>query len=513
MNSAVDLIRSFRQLHVLVIGDAMLDTYLEGTATRLCREGPVPVVSKRAERNIPGGAANTAVNLRTLGAEVIFLAIVGRNTVGALLKSALREQGVDDRWIVEDESAHTLHKLRILADGHYIVRADQDACYDSRKSQEQMLANLEEVFARCNLVVISDYGYGTASDALIEQVRKLRSLHPCPLLVDSKNLRRFNGLRATVVTPSFEEVRALFDPGRVTKSPLAGSSLDNAGVEELGRRLLAMIDAEYAAITMAGDGVVLFGRQGTMRHIPTYRVAPANDVGAGDSFTAAMALAIGAGGTVEEAARIANDAASIAVTRPWTASVSYQELLRRVSLREHTTRSTHRVEQVGSPQALEHLLAELEIKRLDGRTIVFTNGVFDILHAGHVEFLRQAKALGDVLIVAINSDYSARRLKGEKRPINSEGDRMALVAALDPVDHVVLFDEETPAGMIRLMRPHIHVKGGDYADEALPESEAVREVGGRVVILPLAGSISTSSVIDRIIALMTAPDDQTEVTK
>jgi D-beta-D-heptose 7-phosphate kinase/D-beta-D-heptose 1-phosphate adenosyltransferase len=147
-------------------------------------------------------------------------------------------------------------------------------------------------------------------------------------------------------------------------------------------------------------------------------------------------------------------------------------------------------------------VARLEIERQAGKTIVFTNGVFDILHAGHVHFLRQAKALGDVLAVAVNSDSSTRRLKGKHRPIISERDRLALVAALDPVDYVLLFDDDTPTELIRLLRPHIHVKGGDYADEVLPEEDVVREVGGRVVILPLAGSLSTSGVIDRIVALV-----------
>jgi D-beta-D-heptose 7-phosphate kinase/D-beta-D-heptose 1-phosphate adenosyltransferase len=150
---------------------------------------------------------------------------------------------------------------------------------------------------------------------------------------------------------------------------------------------------------------------------------------------------------------------------------------------------------------LSQLTAQLDEARAAGKTIVFTNGVFDILHAGHVQFLRQAKALGDVLVVGVNSDNSARRLKGKHRPINSERDRMALVAALDPVNHVILFDEDTPTELIRTLCPHIHVKGGDYADEELPEATAVQEVGGRIVILPLAGSVSTSSVIDRIVAL------------
>ncbi len=214
----------------------------------------------------------------------------------------------------------------------------------------------------------------------------------------------------------------------------------------------------------------LIDRSGAAQHVPTHPVVQASDIGAGDSFAAAMALALGAGGTIEEAARIANDAASIAVSKRWTATVSHQELLQRVSLREHAARFTSLTGEVASPDALPALLAQLEAARLRGQTIVFTNGVFDILHAGHIQFLRQAKALGDLLVVAINSDASARRLKGKNRPINSERDRAALVAALDPVDFVLLFDEDTPTEMIRLLRPAIHVKGGDYADEALPEA-------------------------------------------
>jgi D-beta-D-heptose 7-phosphate kinase/D-beta-D-heptose 1-phosphate adenosyltransferase len=293
--------------------------------------------------------------------------------------------------------------------------------------------------------------------------------------------------------------------------PRAGTEVNKGEVEQLGRRLLTLLNAEHAAITMAGDGVFLVSRQGGARHVPTHPVAQANDVGAGDSFAAAMALTLGAGGNVEEAAEIANDAASIAVSKRWTAAVSYQELLQRVSLREHTTRSISALAGATSSEALSSLLIQLEAERVCGQTIVFTNGVFDILHAGHIQFLRQAKALGDVLVVAINSDASTQRLKGKNRPIHSERDRMSLVAALEPVDYVVLFDEDTPIEMIRLVRPDIHVKGGDYADEALPEAGAVREVGGRIVILPLAGGISTSSVIDRIIDLAATSDKQMEV--
>ncbi len=505
----VELVRNFRALRVLVIGDAMLDTYLEGTASRLCREGPVPVVRKTGEYYVPGGAANTAANLRALGAEVFFLSIIGHDLAGSRLRSALRDQGVDDSWIVEDESASTLHKLRIQADGQYVVRFDEDAQYHSREIQERLLDNLKQVFIRADLVVVSDYGYGSVSEQLIEQIKILHSLHECPLLVDAKNLYRFRNVGATVVTPNYLEARLLIEHGQSAEPPVSRSGINLSEVEHVGGRLLTILDTEYAAITLAGDGVFLIGREGKSQHIPTHPIAQANDVGAGDSFAAAMALALASGGSIKEAALIAVDAAGIAITKRGTSTVSFQELLQKVSLRDNARLAPPFGTDTYSREAISRFADRLGEERLQGKIIVFTNGVFDILHAGHVQFLRQAKELGDILIVGINSDRSTQRLKGKRRPINSERDRMALVAALDPVDHVVLFDEDTPIELIRALRPDIHVKGGDYTDEFLPEAESVRAVGGRVVILPLAGSLSTTSVIKRIISL--AEQEKVEV--
>ncbi|MBV9231614.1 MAG: D-glycero-beta-D-manno-heptose 1-phosphate adenylyltransferase [Chloroflexi bacterium] len=512
----IECVRHFRQLRALVIGDAMLDTYFEGTASRLCSEGPVPVVSKTAEHRIPGGAANTAANLRALDANVIFLGIVGRDVSGSLLRTALRECGVADSWLVEDESASTLHKLRILADGQYVVRFDEGGPDGHAKSgtivggqvayteacQRELLARLEEAYEQCDLVLISDYGYGVASPQLIERLQMLHAAHPKVLLVDSKALHHFQNLKATIVTPNYLEARLLVERMEAqAHRELLQSTVTLAEVERIGWQVVALLDTEHVAITLAEHGVFLLDRQGNATYLPAHPVAHANDVGAGDSFAAALALALAAGSSVEEATQIGIDAASIAITKQWTAVVHYQELLQRVSLRAYATSTPARVHDNDVHESWSRLAALLNEERLAGRTIVFTNGVFDILHAGHIQFLRQARALGDVLVVGVNSDSCTRRLKGVGRPINSERDRIALVAALDVVDHVVLFNDDTPSELIRVLKPHIHVKGGDYADEALPEAEAVREVGGRVVILPLAGSMSTTSMIDRIVSL------------
>jgi D-beta-D-heptose 7-phosphate kinase/D-beta-D-heptose 1-phosphate adenosyltransferase len=485
--SGLDIVRGFQGLRALVVGDAMLDRYLDGVATRICKEAPVPVLVKAAEHHAPGGAANVAVNLRALGAEVVFVGLVGRDPAARELRAALQERGVDDRWLVEDGDCTTICKTRILADDQYVVRLDDGETRTCGESgRRRLLRAIETAFPRCDLVVVPDYGYGVASEAAISKLRVLREARRVVMAVDAKDVRRFAAAAATVVTPNFAEAcAAAGEP-----APPAARPVDPPHAERIGRRLLDLIDAEYAAVTLAGDGVMVVARTGEGTHLPAHRVPHAGDVGAGDTFTAAMALALSSGADAVQAARIGIDAAGIAVTQRRTSAVRHQELLRRVSL------------DGPAPTApLKTLAAILDAERYAGKAIVFTNGVFDILHAGHVQILQRAKRLGDVLVVGVNSDASVRRLKGQARPINHERDRLALVAALDPVDHAILFEEDTPANLIRALRPHIHVKGGDYTPETLPEIDAVREVGARVEILSLVEGRSTTNVIQRIVTL------------
>lgn len=493
--TALDVVRGFQGLRALVVGDAMLDTYLDGPATRLCKEGPVPVVVKTTEHQAPGGAANVAVNLRALGADVIFIGLVGQDRAAEELRAALRARQVDDGGLIADPGCATIRKMRILANEQYVVRVDEG---ETRGCTEQgrrcLLEAVEAAFPRCDVVVVPDYGYGAASDEVIALLRRLRQARPVVLAVDAKDVRRFATAGATIVTPNLAEACAA-----AGEPDAAAPGGDPARAERVARRLLELIDAEIIAVTLACDGVLLLERSGTATHLPAHAVPRAGDVGAGDSFTAAMALALTSGAGAVQAAKIGIDAAGIAVTQPWTSAVRFQDLLRRVSL-DGSAPST----------PLKALAAILDAERFAGKTIVFTNGVFDILHAGHVQLLQRAKRLGDILVVGVNSDASVRRLKGQARPINHERDRLALVAALDPVDHAILFEEDTPADLIRALRPHIHVKGGDYVADRLPEIEAVREVGARVEILPLVEGRSTTNVIQKIVML--AADGLMEVT-
>ena len=496
MASATELVRCFRGKRVLVVGDVMLDSYFEGTAARLCTEGPVPIVKRTAEIRQPGGAGNSAANLAALGAEPRLVGIVGNDTTGAALRSALRERGVSDEWLIQDEAATTLHKLRILADGQYVVRFDEgDTSSQSPDVIERFMQSLDAAIEGCDAILVSDYTFGAISDELLRRLPALHFERNIPLIVDSKNLGRFARVGATVVTPNNFEAGLLVAPAAPTDTDYV----------RLGRRLLSTIDAEYAAITLARHGVLLAGRDGHCIQLPAHPILRANDVGAGDTFAAALALGLASGADMVAAAEIGIDAATIAISKPHTSTVGHQELLQRVNLRELSS-------QVDTGDAaLVRLLETLELRRMVGERVVFTNGVFDILHAGHVEFLRQARAQGDLLVVGVNSDRSARQLKGRNRPINSERDRLALIGALDAVDYCVLFDDQTPTELIRQIRPHVHVKGGDHSGVELPEAQAVREAGGEVVILPLVGNLSTTSVIDRIVALSFAPEAEAGV--
>jgi D-beta-D-heptose 7-phosphate kinase/D-beta-D-heptose 1-phosphate adenosyltransferase len=483
--SSVDVVRGFPGLRVLVVGDAMLDTWLEGDAIRLCKEAPVPVVREVATTHCAGGAANTAANLAALGAEVIFISLVGRDAAARHLRGAIRAAGVDDAWLVEDPATSTLHKLRVIANGQYVVRFDEgDPSTATERNRSLFASRVAEAYIHCDVVVISDYCHGVVSDEVVARLSQLRDAGPRIVAVDSKEIARFRTSRATLMTPNVAEALKAVDPNGAS-----GLSPDAAAAPRIAKLLRAMVDAEHIAVTMAEEGVLLTAPTGEQTHLPCHPVPRASDVGAGDTLTAAAALALAAGAEPAQALRIGIDAASIAITRDRTAVVSGQELLRRVSLDDNA-----------HAPSLKDLVTRLEEDRYLGRRIVFTNGVFDILHAGHVQLLQRARALGDILVVGINSDASTRRLKGPTRPVNRESDRLALVSALEAVDYAVLFDEDRPDDLIRAIRPHIHVKGGDYDAASLPEIDAVREVGAQVEILSLVHGRSTTALIDRILA-------------
>jgi D-beta-D-heptose 7-phosphate kinase / D-beta-D-heptose 1-phosphate adenosyltransferase len=487
------LIDSFQNLNLLVVGDAMLDSYLAGTARSICREAPVPVVSLASRVDVPGGAANTAVNVRRLGGRVAFLSTVGDDLEGGLLRRALAGAGVDTDAVLVCAGRQTLAKHRVIAGSQLLVRFDQGSTGPvGAASERELIARLSDLFPRCDAVIISDYGYGILTPRLIARLAELQAGLPRVIVADSRHLPAFRDVGITAVKPNYAEAVELLGLRPDSEEPRADA------VAARAEQLLGLTGARVAAVTLDAEGAIVLERGSSPYRTYSRPVRSALAAGAGDTFLGALALAYAAGADTPAAAEIASAAGSIVVAKEGTASCSGEEL--RVALAADGKYVTE----------LDRLVARLEFYRQQGRRIVFTNGCFDILHRGHVTYLSRAKALGDVLVVGINSDAGVRRLKGAERPINTLEDRAQVLAALSCVDHLVAFDEPTPVGLIRALRPDVFVKGGDYTRATLPEASVVEQLGGVVHILPYLPDRSTTGIIDRIRAAASAGAALTE---
>jgi D-beta-D-heptose 7-phosphate kinase/D-beta-D-heptose 1-phosphate adenosyltransferase len=474
-------VAGFRSVRALVLGEAMLDSYVHGDAQRLSREAPVPIVQISDRIDAPGGAANTAVNVSTLGAEAVLLSVVGADAEAARLRETLGRAGVDPETLIPAPERVTLTKERVAAANQMLVRVDSGTTEPIEPGlEDRLIERLAAAYPAADVVIVSDYDYGVMTPRVIATLGELERAAPRPLIVDARDLRRYRRLPVTAVKPNYAEAIGLLGDaeqrGTRRRALQIGSS---------GERLLELTGARIVAVTVDADGVFVFERDA-----PPYRTyarprADAQATGGGDTFVATFALALAGGASTPEAAELASAAAAVVVGRPGTATCSAEDLERALSL--------------GGKRIRER--AELGTRarayRESGQRIVFTNGCFDILHRGHITYLDRAKALGDVLIVGVNDDESVRRLKGPDRPINTLDDRLLVLEALSCVDHVVPFAEDTPAHLLELVRPDVFAKGGDYSRDSLPEAPLVERLGGTVQILPLVEDRSTSGIIAR----------------
>ncbi len=480
----------FGSLHVLVIGDAMLDSYLEGDAGALCREAPVPIVAVNRRVDVPGGAANAAANIRGLGGQATLLTAIGDDAEGATLRRALDDCGVATAHVLGRAARQTLAKHRVIAASQILVRFDQGSTGPvDRATEQELIDRLADLFPTCDALVISDYGYGILTPRVIAAIAELQAQSPRVVVVDSKFLPAYRDVGVTAIKPNYAEAMQLLglpaEPDQQTRAET---------IAEHAERLFDLTGAQIAAVTLDTDGAIVIERGGAAYRTYARPARHATAAGAGDTFLSALALALAAGADTPAAAELASAAAAVVVGKAGTATCSAEEL--RASMTATGKYVTD----------LERLVAQVRYYREQGRRIVFTNGCFDILHRGHVTYLSRAKALGDILIVGVNSDAGVRRLKGPGRPINTLEDRAQILAALSCVDHLIAFDEPTPIELLRALRPNVFVKGGDYTRAALPEAPVVEELGGVVQILPYLPDRSTTSMIERIRA--TAIDAQ-----
>jgi D-beta-D-heptose 7-phosphate kinase / D-beta-D-heptose 1-phosphate adenosyltransferase len=468
-------IPDFTKANVLVIGDLMLDRYWHGDTSRISPEAPVPVVLVNGAEERAGGAGNVALNIAALGAATQVLGYTGEDEAAHSLQTILESAGIEC-YFERVAAGKTITKLRVLSRHQQLIRLDFEDGFHAA-AHEKLLARASVAMADARAVVLSDYGKGTLCQ--VPQLIAAARMQKLPVLVDPKGADFELYRNATLITPNMHEFEAV-----------VGRCSSEAQIVAKGMALIEKINLEALLITRSEKGMTLLRRGVAPLHLPTHAREVFDVTGAGDTVIAVLAAALAAGVPLDEATALANLGAGVVVGKLGTATVSPEEL--HAAMREEIPLQRGVV-------AEERVVKLVEQAKLQGQTVVMTNGVFDILHPGHVSYLQQARKLGDRLIVAVNDDASVQRLKGKDRPINSLAHRMAVLAALECVDWVVPFSEDTPERVICMVLPKILVKGGDYKPEQVAGGTCVIAHGGQVRILDFVEGHSTSDIIKNIL--------------
>jgi D-beta-D-heptose 7-phosphate kinase / D-beta-D-heptose 1-phosphate adenosyltransferase len=478
------LSQALRRQTVLCIGDLMLDEFVYGEVSRISPEAPAPVIAvQRSETNI-GGAGNVARNIAALGARCIFVGLVGDDAPGAELRVALmRESGIES-VLVTDPSRPTTRKVRFVSEhfSTHMLRADWERAAPAAPEIEQKLIDtILPLLERADIVLLSDYAKGVLTARVIRNVIDAARKRAKRVIVDPKsaNFAIYRG--ATLLTPNRKEFSEATRSRAETVQEIASAAQD----------AIQLADCEAILVTQSERGMTLVPRQGEPVHVPAYPVKVRDVSGAGDTVAAVLAATFAAGAEWEDALRMASAAAAVAVSKHGTASVDVAELRRKVL--PHATLAAE--EKILATD--DELKARLADWREEGLRIGFTNGCFDILHPGHVKVLTAARAACDRLVVGLNSDASVRRLKGENRPVQDERARAEVLAALEAVDLVAIFAEDTPIRLIEQVRPSVLVKGGDYTREQVVGHEIVEAAGGEVILVDILKGFSTTALVDR----------------
>lgn len=466
---------AFDQGQVVVVGDVMLDRYWQGATDRISPEAPVPVVHIKDQHARAGGAGNVALNIAALHSNATLVGLCGDDEAGQELQDTLTQARVEV-CLEQLSGLPTITKLRVISLQQQLLRLDFEEKF-YQHANEELLASTQQALKSAGALVISDYGKGTIDHPrpYIELARKAG----VPVLVDpkGKEFERYRG--ATLLTPNLKEFEIV-----------VGECLSEDDIVNKGLAAIAACELEALLVTRGSAGMTLIQPGKAPVHLPANAREVYDVTGAGDTVIGVIAASLAAGSSLEDATRIGNIAASITVGKLGAATVSIPELRRAISNLQANTKGV---------LSETELLTMVEDARAHGEKIVMTNGCFDILHAGHVSYLNNAKSHGDRLIVAVNDDDSVRRLKGAERPINGIGMRMEVLAGLGAVDWVVPFSEDTPQRIISEVLPDLLVKGGDYPDiEKIAGAKEVIANGGSVKALNFESDFSTSNIVDKI---------------
>jgi D-beta-D-heptose 7-phosphate kinase / D-beta-D-heptose 1-phosphate adenosyltransferase len=480
-------VAKWRGSRIFVLGDVMLDRFVYGRVERISPEAPIPVLHHQSEKSMLGGAANVARNIVALGGEALLVGALGCDADGDLVAGPLISSDRIEGRFVRVAGYPTTKKVRYVSGGQQIMRLDVERPFQpAAQDVETICGWLLEAIDSVSTIVLSDYAKGILAPGLIRRVVDIARTRAIPVIVDpkSRDVARYAG--ATVLTPNAAEAAAISGV-----EPLD----DDDRAEKAAKILRERAGVDAIVLTRGALGVTIYDPaepEAPVAHAPTAALEVFDVAGAGDTLIAALALAFACGASIKTAARIGNAAAGVAVGKRGTAVVQAREL--------SAALGGARVGEDPKIADEQRAVAIVGDWRTHGLKVGFTNGCFDLLHPGHVELLRRSRSACDRLIVALNSDASVRRLKGETRPVQNERARSVVMAAMDSVDLVTLFDEDTPLRLIEALRPDYLIKGADYTMETVVGADLVRSYGGRIILVPLERGHSTTSIIARATA-------------
>jgi len=443
---------------ILVAGDLMIDHYLWGKCERISPEAPVQVVNVGNETKLLGGAGNVIHNLIALGAEVDVISVIGGCEISNELKALLKDINVRPDYLIEQKDRITSKKSRIIASQQQVVRYDRESVDPiSKNSQDSLLSIYKKILNDYDVVLLSDYGKGVLTSELTQMLIKIAKKNNIKVLVDPKGLNYSKYAGAYLLTPNKKEA------SEATQININSNESLLQAITELKK----LCHLNVSLITLSEQGVAIFDN--SLRVHPTLAREVFDVTGAGDTVLASLGFALSCGYEIDQAVEFANLAAGVVVSKIGSATATLDEIIEYQSSLHQSTSDVH----IKTWDEIELLSKKL---KTNGKKLVFTNGCFDLLHTGHVRYLETAKSYGDVLILGLNSDRSVKALKGNSRPINNQQDRAYILAALDAVDYVVIFDEDTPYDLIKKIRPHILVKGGDYKGKNVVGHDLVDEL-------------------------------------
>ena len=484
VQTLTESLAQFVDTPILVVGDLMIDEYIWGHVNRVSPEAPVQIVEAEKEELTLGGAGNVIKNLVSLEAQVFVTSVVDAGPTGKHIAVQLKKLGLQTHGIFTNPNKVSSRKTRILSldNNQQILRIDRETVQLISQQDEKRIADfIDSHIGDFKAIILSDYAKGVLTENLIQKIIAAAQKEQLPVIVDPKGNAYDKYRGATVITPNRKEAETLLNM-RIE---------DDTMLHRAGRSLLTRLKTDSILITLGKDGMALFQKGKKTVQIPAMKKEVFDVTGAGDTVISLMGLGVASGLDLREAIEIANIAAGIVVGKIGTATVTLQEIIDDVL--QHTLYSSNKVLDL---KALSKLV---EDRKAAGNTIVFTNGCFDILHMGHTSFLQQARQLGDLLIVGLNSDDSVRRLKGPHRPVVPMRERAAILSSLAGVDYITIFDEDTPLKLIDSLKPDILVKGDDYTKDEVVGREIVESYGGKVELIKLVKGVSTTSIIERIV--------------